>query len=158
MRSEIYKKVSAALFRIARDGHVMSEEEKESGTESLIKYVDLWNRNVEFIEQEVQWPMPAVFIEFGKIGWNAVKEGKLRCHSQIILHIVTSWEASASSASVMRDEALGVLDYSEQILGVMKGLHGESFCNMTLVETNTNHNHEEIMENLDVYEYVGEAG
>lgn len=29
---------------------------------------------------------------------------------------------------------------------------------MTLVETHTNHNHEEIMENIDVYEYVGEAG
>ena len=30
----------------------------------LIKHIDLWNHNVEFIEQEENWERPAVFVEF----------------------------------------------------------------------------------------------
>lgn len=29
----------------------------------LIKHIDLWNHNVEFIEQEENWERPAVFVE-----------------------------------------------------------------------------------------------
>ena len=29
-----------------------------------VKHIDLWNNNVEFIEQESAWQRPAVFIEF----------------------------------------------------------------------------------------------
>ena len=31
-----------------------------------VKHVDLWNHNVEFIEQEEGWERPAVFVEFVK--------------------------------------------------------------------------------------------
>ena len=30
-----------------------------------IKHIDLWNHNVEFIEQEEYWERPAVFIDSG---------------------------------------------------------------------------------------------
>lgn len=36
----------------------------------LIKHIDLWNHNVEFIEQEENWERPAVFVEFCPIQWN----------------------------------------------------------------------------------------
>ena len=32
------------------------------GWERAIKHIDLWNHNVEFIEQEEQWDRPAVFV------------------------------------------------------------------------------------------------
>ena len=161
MRSELYKAITEALFKIASDGSVISDEAIASGeadsVERMIKYVDLWNHNVEFIEQENAWPMPAVFIEFSKISWKPLSGGiENKTNSQVILHIVTSWQASAASNSELRDEALTVLDYSEYIQKVLTGLKGENFCNLILSDTVTNHNHEEIMENIDVYNYVGQ--
>ena len=40
-----------------------------------IKHIDLWNHNVEFIEQEESWARPAVFVEFRPIKWNAIVNG-----------------------------------------------------------------------------------
>lgn len=55
-----------------------------------VKYVDLWNQNVEFIEQENAWPTPAVFIEFSPIEWGANHQGELYfTESSVVLHIVT---------------------------------------------------------------------
>ena len=52
MRKEIYRAICAALQDI--DG-------------TPVKHVDLWNHNVEFIEQEEAWDRPAVFVEFAPI-------------------------------------------------------------------------------------------
>ena len=35
-----------------------------------VKHIDLWNHNVEFIEQEDGWERPAVFVEFATIEWS----------------------------------------------------------------------------------------
>ena len=59
----------------------------------LIKHIDLWNHNVEFIEQEENWERPAVFVEFCPIQWNAIVPGvEYRAEPLIKLHIVTDWE------------------------------------------------------------------
>lgn len=161
MRTELYNKISDRLFRIAADGTLISEDDIKSGkadsVERLIKYVDLWNHNVEFIEQETSWPMPAVFIEFAKISWKPLIGGKdYKTNSQLILHVVTSWPGSAASESPTKDDALSVLDYSDYIQSALNGLKGDNFCNLCLVETDTNHNHEDIVENIDIYSYVGQ--
>ena len=49
VRKEIYQRIVEQL-RTALGGE--------------IKHIDLWNHNVEFIEQEQQWSRPAVFVEF----------------------------------------------------------------------------------------------
>lgn len=38
-----------------------------------VQHIDLWNHNVEFVEQEEGWARPAVFVEFGKIEWSPFK-------------------------------------------------------------------------------------
>ena len=56
MRKEIYKMLCERLGNIPE-----------------IKYIDLWNHNVEFIEQEDNWERPAVFVSFaqstGRLRW-----------------------------------------------------------------------------------------
>lgn len=47
MRKELYRLLCSELKAI-----------------DLIKHIDLWNHNVEFIEQEENWERPAVFVEF----------------------------------------------------------------------------------------------
>ena len=101
---------------------MLCKELKEVGG-GLIKHIDLWNHNVEFIEQEENWERPAVFVEFCPIRWNAIVDGvEYRAEPEVKLHIVTDW--------------------------------ADTFMAFDLVESQTNHNHEEIVENIEVYSCV----
>lgn len=120
--------------------------------DGAIKYIDLWNRNVEFIEQEEPWERPAVFIEFGPITWKPTSgKREYRGEGLVKFHIVTDWNGSASSDSELREGALSVFDFSEKIQSALLQLKGKTFYGFDLVETDTNHDHEEIMENIEVY-------
>ena len=77
----------------------------------LIKHIDLWNHNVEFIEQEENWERPAVFVEFCPIQWNAIVPGvEYRAEPLIKLHIVTDWEGSSAEGSELQEDALKVFE------------------------------------------------
>lgn len=116
-----------------------------------IKYVDLWNHNVEFIEQETAWERPAVFVEFGPIIWQPYK-GKevLRGSGSVRLHIVTDWFDGEPS-----EAGINALNYSTIVYEALKNMVGENFHGWELQETHTNHNHEDIVENIDVYSVRG---
>lgn len=43
-----------------------------------LAHFDLWNQNVEFIEQEAVFAMPAVFMEFKPIHWETLNGGYSR--------------------------------------------------------------------------------
>ena len=107
MRKEIYRAICAALQGI--DG-------------APVKHVDLWNHNVEFIEQEEAWDRPAVFVEFAPIEWRGDKAG-YHTNGMLRLHIVTG---------------------------------GEGFGALRLVGSDTNHNHEDIVESIEHFAYTGE--
>ena len=114
--------------------NMLCKELKEVGG-GLIKHIDLWNHNVEFIEQEENWERPAVFVEFCPIRWNAIVDGvEYRAEPEVKLHIVTDWPE-------LIHERLSCMD-------------GDTFMAFDLVESQTNHNHEEIVENIEVYSCV----
>ena len=81
---------------------------------------------------------PAVFdsskvqLEFGKIEWAPFQGGSQRGRGVVTIHLVTDWTEGGHDAA-------------------FDGLSGESFNGLSLVETNTNHNHEEILESIDSY-------
>lgn len=128
---------------------------RELGSISEIKHIDLWNRNVEFIEQEESWERPAVFVEFGQIDWTAIVNGvEYRAEPELTLHIVTDWAGDASAGSVCRDDALAVFDLPDKIHSRLANLEGESFGELDLVHSMTNHDHEDIVESIEVYRYV----
>ncbi len=168
MRKELYKAIAERLFQIAADGSMIEAAVEPAGgeteaavvqqhTERLIKHVDLWNHNVEFLDQEQPWERPAVFVEFTPILWDVVKPGReYRAKPVVNLHIVTDWNGDASSGSELEDESLEVLDYSSIIHNALQGLEGENFSRFDLKETHTNHNHEELVESIEVYQCVGE--
>lgn len=156
MRKEIYKAIATRLFQIASDGSIIVSEAEEQ-PEKLIKYVDLWNHNVEFLDQEQPWERPAVFVEFTPIAWDVVKPGlEYKSKPVVNLHIVTDWAGDASATSGIQDAALKVLDYSAIIHNALQGLSGEHFGRFDLAETHTNHNHEDVVESVEVYKCVAE--
>ena len=141
MRKEFYLAVSERLLSI--EG-------------SPIKHVDLWNNNVEYIEQETNFQRPAVFVEFRPVVWERMTTrgaNEYQARAEIRLHIVTDWLGSASSeqSEEYRLEAIEALDLSEQIHAALLGLTGEHFGDLEIQATLTNHNHEELIENVEVY-------
>lgn len=141
MRKEFYLAVSERLLSIEGEP---------------IKYVDLWNNNVEYIKQETGWPRPAVFVEFRPIMWERMTTrgaNEYQARAEIRLHIVTDWNGSASSehSDEARQQTIEALDLSEQIHAALLGLTGEHFGDLEIQATLTNHNHEELVENVEVY-------
>jgi hypothetical protein len=107
-----------------------------------ILHVDLWNHNVEYIEEETPWARPAVFVEFGAISWQPLQGGGRRGSGVVRLHLVTDWaEGEYATAFAL----------SRKLLRAVEGLEGEEYHGMALMETATNHNHEDILESVDTY-------
>ena len=136
MRKELYKAIIEAV----------SEVEE-------IRHIDLWNKNVEYIEVDEPFPMPAVFVEFTPVNWQRlagpVQEWKGT--GNVNLHIVTQWHGSAAAGSDEMEENLAAFDLAEKIHNALEGITGTNYRDMSLVQTQTNHNHEEIFENIEIY-------
>lgn len=161
MRKELYKAICERLEKlcVTPDGwHMVVEPGQEipEGWERLIKHIDLWNHNVEFIEQEENWERPAVFVEFKPIQWNAIKNGvEYRAEAVVDLHVVTDWQGSASIDSPFREESLKVFDILDAIHTLLVDMSGETFAEFDLVGSSTSHNHDELLENVESYQCVG---
>lgn len=141
MRKEIYRGIIEALAEVPE-----------------VRHIDLWNRQVEFLEEESPFEMPAVFVEFGQVDWQQLA-GPGLCwdgRGTVILHIVTPWAGSAASASPDLEMNLAAWDIPEKIHGKLEGLFGDHFCRMTLSQTHTNHDHEDVVENIEVYRFKTE--
>lgn len=121
-----------------------------------IKHIDLWNHNVEFIEMETPFEFPAVFIEFTPIQWELLKDKSYRSRATVNLHVVTRWEGSAAEGSSYQGDALAVFDLIDDINKVLTGLSGTGFHAMYRSASTTNHNHDDILENIESYSVVFE--
>ena len=96
MRKELYNMLRERLKEV--DG-------------GAIRHIDLWNHNVEFIEQEDGWERPAVFVEFCPIRWHAIVSGvEYRAEPVLKLNVVKDWSGSASDARPFRKEATQEID------------------------------------------------
>lgn len=135
MRKEIYKMLCERLGNIPE-----------------IKYIDLWNHNVEFIEQEDNWERPAVFVELCPINWEATVAGmRYVTEAKVNLHVVTDWLGSSAANSDQREESLTVFDLLEKIHTALADVDGEHFKEFDISNSTTNHNHEDILENIETY-------
>lgn len=129
IRKELYAAIRTAMAKI--------EE---------VKHIDLWNHNVEFIEEEAGWERPAVFVEFGPIAWQPYVGGGYRGDGSVRLHIVTDWVEGGQEAAW--DLIAKIREAMERVYGY--GIHG-----LYLTETLTNHNHEDILESIEGYAVKG---
>lgn len=129
MRHELYSAIAEVLRSMEEIGHV-----------------DLWNKNVEYIEQEA-WSRPAVFIELEPITWSATTGEHYIGRCRVRLHVVTDWSEEADSISAW--------DLSAKIQRALRGIEAQNITSLALRESHTNHNHEDIMESIEVYEVRG---
>lgn len=121
----------------------------------VIKYFDLWNQNVDFIDQDAPWPRPAIFVEFGHIDWKNLSQGIQQADVPIILHIVTDWKGGTEDGNAYQATNLSDLDLLDTINGSLtnfsKDFDDGLFRAIQRISSDTNHNHEEIVENIETY-------
>lgn len=155
MREELYYKLKARLEALCIDVdgvYFDAAAEYMVDTDSVeqdraIKHIDLWNHNVDFLEQEAPWPRPAVFIEFVPFKWHAIVPGiEYRAQPLINLHVVTDWAEQKN---------IGEFRLLDKIHEQLAGLEGENFMEFDIDSSATNHNHEDIVENVETYTCVG---
>lgn len=156
MRKELFNAVKGRLSQLcvndAGEYYMAPDDIDADLVDPVIKHIDLWNHNVEFLEEEAAWPRPAVFIELCPIKWHDLVPGvEYRAVAQFKLHIVTDWAEAVTDSS---EGAISMLDLPEHIHDALAGLDGQGFKALTLSESHTNHNHEDIVENIEVYEYT----
>lgn len=143
MITELYTAIAAALKGVEGD---------------IIKHIDLWNQNVEFIEEDAPWERPAVFVEFGEIAWDPYKgpANGMVGKGEVLLHIVTDWKGSAADGADTQEETLSDYELSNKVYEALLDLRGSTFRNVSLSRTLTNHNHQELLENIEVYKVTYE--
>ena len=153
MREELYRKLKARLEALCVNaaGEYYERPDDADMDDELypraIKHIDLWNHNVEFLEQEAPWPRPAVFIEFVPLKWHAIMPGvEYRAQPLINLHVVTDWAEQKN---------IGEFRLLDKIHELLAGLEGESFMEFDIDSSAINHNHEDIVENIETYTCVG---
>lgn len=160
MRKELYQAICeqlATLYETADGSYGVVEfgTVVPEGWQRAVRHIDLWNHNVEFIEQEENWERPAVFVEFPAFQVKSIVTGvEYRARPLVNLHVVTDWNGSASVGSPFREDSLKVFDLLDAIHKLLCGMAGETFAELDLWGCQTNHNHEEIIENIETYQCV----
>lgn len=150
MREEFFREIKAQLESLCVNGageYYMLPDDADAVDgdlhERAIKHVDLWNHNVEFIEKEMAWGCPAIFIEYAPLEWKEWLPGEeYRAPALIHLHVVSVWDPGRST------EPFRLLD---EIHRAVMGLSGKLFVDLDIRKSTTNHNHEQLIENIETY-------
>lgn len=93
---------------------LLAINDEQPNPRPVFKHCDLWNRQVEFLEQETPFQTPAVFVEFPEeIQWRTDGQHIQDADLTIRLHIVTPWYANTAANVIdsdVRATALAYLD------------------------------------------------
>lgn len=127
--------------------------------EQLFKHFDLWNQQVEFLEEETPFDTPAVFIEFGTFDWKTLPRRLQECEASIRIHVVTPWFANTpeNTPEPYRSQALEYLTLPSVIVAALQNFtiapdgSLERANSWTRVKSEVNHNHERYVDSVETY-------
>lgn len=126
----------------------LTDEKKQP----VVRHIDLWNEQVEFIEQESPFDMPAVFIELRPMRWSTLGGNIQQCKADLRFHIVTRWEGSSANGSMFQKDSLERFDILDSIDSHLSrwcfNSPQTSISMMQRTGSSTNHNHEELVEDI----------
>lgn len=144
MRSFIYTSLMERLKQL-----------KDEAGQPAVKHYDLWNEQVEFIEQEAPFATPAVFVEFRPVQWTTLGGQVQQADLTVRLHIVTPWQGSAAEGSLYQEQSLRRFDLLDRIDDHLWDFAAsDGTCSVFLFRrsaSHTNHNHGELVEDVTDY-------
>lgn len=132
-----------------------------SDGERLFKHFDLWNQQVEFMEEETPFDTPAVFIEFGTFDWRTLPGKMQECEATVRIHIVTPWYANTpeNTPEPQRTMALEYLTLPSTIVAALQNFTVapcgslERANSWTRIKSEVNHNHERYVDSVETYSF-----
>lgn len=119
--------------------------------EPVFKHFDLWNQQVEFLEEETPFLTPAIFIEFLPHEWKTLGNRRQHAVLNIRIHIVTQWFAGTADYSPTEQQALEYLDIVDCVVAAMQNFSASSTNSWMRTRTVPNHNHERYVDNIEEY-------
>jgi len=121
--------------------------------EPFFKHFDLWNQNVEFIEQETPFETPAVFLEFLPIQWRTMGKQIQDADLTIRLHIVTQWygQTAEYTPADTREQMLDYLNAPAIVVEALQGFCTEFSNGLMRTQSIINHNHERYVDSIEEY-------
>lgn len=124
----------------------------------VFRHFDLWNRQVEFVEQETPFVTPAVFVEFMPVEWHNDKSAAQDAMLSFRLHIVTHWYANTAANLVDPGIRATALDYLDIPSLVFKALNRQpcefgsgNFSPLCRTASIVNHDHERFVDSIEEY-------
>lgn len=138
------------LFRILSDAELAALQQDEGAGGDKINYVfkhfDLWNHNVEFIEQEDQWETPAIFFDFQSLKYDT-GQGARRANFVVHLHVVSSVTFRYNG----QEEANSRFDLLDLPYKLLHFYNGNGLSGVTHLGSQTNNDHEELVESIESF-------
>jgi len=140
MRKQLYLDIKERLKTV-----------KDKSDNQLFQHFDIWNRQVEFIENETPFTCPAVFVEFSTMDWQTRGNRVQECDLIVRLHVVTEWHADTADYSPTEQQALEFLDIIDRMVAVMQGFSTNYMNGWLRKQSITNHDHEYYVDNIEEY-------
>ena len=155
MRKQLYLAIIAqlSLIRIDSDGNYYTDTltPPAEGSEDVpvdlvaITHFDVWNNNIKYIADELPFSLPAVFIQFQPIQWEARSKGVRAADVSFTLHVITRHNAAHYS------DSLEFLDLLSAINAALYNLKGDFFRNMVSTTSTTDHDHDDLIDSMETY-------
>ena len=122
----------------------------------LFKHFDIWNRNVEFIEQDQPFTCPACFVEFVPLKWESLGGRVQESAAVVRLHIVSRWFSQTADNSPVHEEALKHLELPSFVFNVLQCKTLSTIHTSGWMRTNSliNHNHAHYVDSIEEYTFA----
>jgi len=159
MRKFIYQSVVERLKEITSpnpsEGGELPPFGGTEGGERVIKHFDIWNNNLQYIEQNEAFDTPAVFVEFKPIEWKHQGGGIRDAKVDIVLHVITQRNAPTSHELPYEEQALHFFDLLTAINACLHGHFKKSdyFFHdaLTATQSITDNDFEELVHSVEVF-------
>lgn len=140
MRRQLYIEIKNALKSVLKPDNT-----------PVFGHFDLWNQNVEFIEQETPFPFPAIFIEFMPITWNKMGYNKQDANITVRIHIVSRWHSNTADYNPQSYDALEYLELADIVNNKLTNFATTMGNRFMRTKSEINHNHETILDSVEEF-------
>lgn len=161
MRKQLYLAIIAQLKLIKLDNNgkyytwvtptPVQGEPPVVEPESAIKHFDIWNNNLQYIEETQPFDCPAVFLQFQPITWEPRSKGVRGADVSVTLHIITANRAPSAKEHGHEIKALEFFDLLDAINYNLYNLKGDFFRYLTSLSSATDHDHDELIDSMETY-------
>lgn len=152
MRKQLFQSVCDRLKLIQQnaDGdYIVANAVDES--RAIFRHFDLWNQQLEYLDEEQPFNTPALFIEFLPINWRHQSQGVRDASVTLNLHVVTRRNMPTRTISQYGADALDFFALLDAVNLCLHGHKGEQFGGLTSVVSTTDNNFDELMHSIEQY-------